>query len=1453
MEDGTISKNTVVEQITELLAGVNDLTGYLVIDNGDMHFYFPESMVDSFNFRIRSAEIAQGVFVIEAKHFFSSFTIELVNDSFDKGNILKFFSNDADVYNYLDEKKITFAFRSYDREIHRYGYYEAIIEKQTSVKESLIAKMDVTKLAYEEAEKYETATILSFDDLDVRNEVIGTWSFNYDKIHHEAVVNEAFCNILGIPKAKTFGISRLPLMFDLDDEESRNSKAQLSELNLLASRGVIDTFSVDLKVRKHDTNEFVYIKDITTVYDRFLDHAIRHAQGIFIDITEEKTKTKYYENLYNRLSFAEQIGNFGSWMIDSNESLDSMLISSKGKYLLGLFEMSGDKLSYDELCVNFLSSDGTENISNEFRDFLIGKSDYIDLKFYINLENSIRWLKLEGVFIDKDAEGRVIKAVGTLQDITKEQLEIIRTRELYYTDELTGLPNREKLFLDYEKGDFEGQYFVYGDLRNFKSINDTYGHSIGNIMLRAFAERISKYCDIEDRLYRLYGDEFIFILKLQSSDSIVEALNRFFDFMAEPYDVNKERIELQITLGVIENFDNTLPLGRLLKQGDDAMYMAKRLGKDYYVVGPEWIQKDYVYKKNEIRDIYELETVDLLIKQSGFFFDNPGFFIFGQFYLDGETYNYNTKYCVEEYELHDTAEFVHKNIYRTDFKVSWLSKIQEQLGDIEFNKLWEDYYEIFTNFDKDEFDVVFPYRQKGKFNRELIRMIGRVHKRDDNGSPRMVFGTITNISTQRLSSWHRDLINESLLLGESFYLIQIKSSPIIVCSRSAKFVLGLPQTGDDTHLTKEDTEDFYNYQLDGGRSMKEALSLNNDIYIGNRDAVVYTFTYNRPDKEIRYMRMISKPFERDKDGHAIAVISYMTDVTESTTKQQELTELNNFYNLAIAAGKMGAWNVEIDEKGNPKNFNYSGENFLELFGIDSDSNNENVLNKAISVLDESGDESWNSFKKELKSITNQQSINEEVEKVFKIYNKTLDEYRYIKHRIRSIGIKSSVQKSVAGVLYDVTDRYLMQERYRYLAFNDGLTNLPNRDFLYEKYRNGMFDNRIMLYIDIINFKEIKGMYGHAVSDQVLREFSARIQQIVKDRKNVAKEIYHLYSSEFIIFCDTIKVSNIESEIHNFLMKLKLPYEIRDFNVIVDVKMGVVPHLSMYRSIDEILQVADKVMYIVHRSNEDFYILRKEYSVYDLEFEINNRLSLGINEDEVIPYFQPITDCNQNIVGVELLARWIIDGKIIEPIDFIDLAIRKNKISEIDSIVTKKGLFEFKQLIEEKLISKDSIVTVNISDISLLQKRMIDYIAYEIKENKLKPGQVAIEISEKNLSSLFDNTQVIKELRSIGVLIALDDFSSGNSSLNTLRFDICDIIKIDKLLLWDAVKDQEINKVFDFFNQFFTTQGMTVIIEGVETKKQVGIIPKNKSTYAQGDHFAKAMSIEKLRDFLKNKK
>jgi diguanylate cyclase (GGDEF)-like protein/PAS domain S-box-containing protein len=285
-----------------------------------------------------------------------------------------------------------------------------------------------------------------------------------------------------------------------------------------------------------------------------------------------------------RWRFALESTGAGVW--DLNVPANQILLSSRCKEMLGFAD---DEIGTDmDEWVKRIHPDEIHCLVNERQRMFDGESNTFTNEHRKQCKDgSWKWIQVRGMVVSRDAAGKPVRVIGTYIDIDeRKQAEETIQRQANF-DPLTQLPNR-RLFLDRLEQEITKSRranlplaLLLVDLDHFKEVNDTLGHDAGDILLQEAARRIRACLREGDTVARLGGDEFTIILAELADDSHVDTIaHKIIARMTEPFQLGTEVAYVTASIGITLYPDDAADIDALMKNADQAMYAAKKEGRN---------------------------------------------------------------------------------------------------------------------------------------------------------------------------------------------------------------------------------------------------------------------------------------------------------------------------------------------------------------------------------------------------------------------------------------------------------------------------------------------------------------------------------------------------------------------------------------------------------------------------------------------------------------------------------------------------------------------------------------------------------------------------------------------------------------------------------------------------------------------------------------------------------
>jgi len=405
----------------------------------------------------------------------------------------------------------------------------------------------------------------------------------------------------------------------------------------------------------------------------------------------------------------------------------------------------------------------------------------------------------------------------------------------------------------------------------------------------------------------------------------------------------------------------------------------------------------------------------------------------------------------------------------------------------------------------------------------------------------------------------------------------------------------------------------------------------------------------------------------------------------------------------------------------------------------------------------------------------------------------------------------------------------LKEELEHSATYDVMTGLLNRYSFNTTILKKQYKTPTFLLININGFKHINDLYGSDIGDYILQEVSQLIRLPIFD--TFQPNYYRLGGDDFGILLEEIPTKKAYSLAEALSQSIKhFIFVDNDIEINISVTIAI-------NTIAPYLENADMVLKHHKKSKtEDVVVFNEELGLKEqIRNNINvlQSLSLAIEENRIVPYFQPIIDLKEGkIVKYEALVRQIgVDGTVIPPGKFLELASQTPLYREI----TRKMMEQVFVAFEDKPYR----FSINLSMRDLLDKELMIMLEEQLQKHPESAKRLEIELLESE--SLFDlqtAEHFITLLKSYGCKVAIDDFGTGYSNFSYLAKLSVDTLKIDGSLISKILTDDKYLKTVKTIVHYADTLGVETVAEFVETKEVALALKKIGVTYAQGYYFDK---------------
>ena len=471
---------------------------------------------------------------------------------------------------------------------------------------------------------------------------------------------------------------------------------------------------------------------------------------------------------------------------------------------------------------------------------------------------------------------------------------------------------------------------------------------------------------------------------------------------------------------------------------------------------------------------------------------------------------------------------------------------------------------------------------------------------------------------------------------------------------------------------------------------------------------------------------------------------------------------------------------------------------------------------------------------------------------------------------------AGVATAMHGVIQDVTERRQTEDQIRRLANYDSLTGLPNRRFLREEFgatleraRNGG-QVLALLFVDIDRFKHINDTLGHEIGDQVLREVAWRLHSTIRESDTVARlasgltrvpanatagadaqdrgdsRVARLGGDEFTLLLSNIAgQDDVDRILQRIVDTVRIPIDCFGHEVHVSASIGVSLFPRDGADVDSLLRKADLAMYAAKAKGGNCWRSFSESMSVAVasRWHLESGLHHALERNELVLHYQPKVDVTSGrIFGAEALMRWVRNGEIVPPGDFIGTAEETGLIVPFTEWAIAKACW---QISEWRRNGVDPVpIALNISGGHFQRGNLAAPVRAALAQNGVAARLLEVELTESMLMHDLDVAlPLLGELKELGISISIDDFGTGYSSLAYLRHLPIDTIKIDRSFVSQLEVSSASAKIIAAIIAMANALDFRTIAEGVETRGQLQALSAQGCTLMQGFLFSRPLPAD----------
>jgi diguanylate cyclase (GGDEF)-like protein len=430
------------------------------------------------------------------------------------------------------------------------------------------------------------------------------------------------------------------------------------------------------------------------------------------------------------------------------------------------------------------------------------------------------------------------------------------------------------------------------------------------------------------------------------------------------------------------------------------------------------------------------------------------------------------------------------------------------------------------------------------------------------------------------------------------------------------------------------------------------------------------------------------------------------------------------------------------------------------------------------------------------------------------------------------------------------------KRVEYLAYHDGLTDLPNRSLFSRlliqsiKHASRYERQLAVLFLDLDRFKHVNDTLGHEAGDQLLKEVATRLKTCLRDSDSVAR----LGGDEFVALLPELnEQADVALVARKILAALAQPFVLlgQEFRITASVGISCYPQDGL----DEqtLTKNADIAMYKAKEEGKNnFQFYSEKMHTESLErLTLESALRNALERREFQLHYQTKREIRSGrITGLEALLRWQHpDLGLVAPMRFLPIAEETGLIVPIGKWVFRTACLQTVAWQNQGLPHLS--MAINLTARQFLDEHLLRDLLTIFEETGMDPRLLELEIHESLLMRDVAKTlRILAALKAEGIRIAVDDFGIGYSSLGTLKQFPLDTIKIDRTFIRDVTSVPADKALTEAIIAMGRTLSLTVVAQGVETKEQADFLRKNACDEFQGFYLNRPLPEDQIADLLR---
>lgn len=409
---------------------------------------------------------------------------------------------------------------------------------------------------------------------------------------------------------------------------------------------------------------------------------------------------------------------------------------------------------------------------------------------------------------------------------------------------------------------------------------------------------------------------------------------------------------------------------------------------------------------------------------------------------------------------------------------------------------------------------------------------------------------------------------------------------------------------------------------------------------------------------------------------------------------------------------------------------------------------------------------------------------------------------------------------------------------------DPFIGLPNRNsfFRITDERIKHLESYSLMFIEIKNQNDIVAAFGFEFFSDLIKHLAGELRKVL----NLTCPLFSIRLDLLAIGCD----ADIREYAKKTVDFFKKPIVVQEIPIFCDVVVGISTFPTDGRSSKELVQNALLAMGEAKTRRKPMMIMSSRGERPLPVIHLISQIDAAIKAGNMDFYYQPVLDCvDKKPIAVEALIRWHHpEYGMISPYEYIDYLESTNLVNELTYWALELNA---QRILEIRSAGFPILMALNISPTNLLQEDFCFNVEQILKKHAVTGKHFVFEITERGLLTTYKEViQNINDLRALGILLSIDDFGTGNTSIGSFSKIHMDSIKIDRMFIHDIDKNETNRNIVKSLIAMTKSIGMHTVAEGVETKESGDCSVLLGVDYLQGYYFCRPMNYRKLKSWLK---